>query len=62
MNSQNQPQEECSDFLPPIESISVEGEFDGMPFRIVVKMIKRQVMSSISTCTNQVNLCEDDRW
>ncbi len=61
MNSQNQPQEECNSYLPPIHSVSIEGEFGGMPFRMTFNIIVQRVVYNVAQCLNQVNLCEDDR-
>lgn len=55
--SQNQPQEECSNYLPPIHSVSVEAEFEGMTFNMTFNIIIQQVISNVSACINQVNLC-----
>jgi len=59
-NCQNQPQEECSNYLPPIESISVGGEFEGMSFKLTVNAIIRQVISSVSACTNNSYECNNE--
>lgn len=61
MNSQNQPQEECNNYLPPIHSVSVEAEFEGMTFNMTFNIIVQRVVYNVAQCINKVNLCEDER-
>lgn len=56
-----QDKEECKDFLPPIEAVIMEGFVNGEPFKIIIAVTRVKIISSVSACVDQINLCDDGR-
>jgi len=59
-NCQQQPDQECSDYLARTKSITVKGTLDDISFELIIVLTARDIMAIVSPppiCEGQITEC-----